>query len=150
MMSAKSEQVGTGEEVCAACGVAGVDDTKLKKCACNLVKYCSDGCQELHRPEHKKACEKKMAEIRDRDLFTQPDESHMGECPICCLPLSLDVTKSTMMGCCSKIICRGCDFANRKREMDEGMEKKCPFCREPIPKSEGKALKKVMGRIKKN
>ena len=34
--------------------------------------------------------------------------------------------------------------------MDERMEKRCAFCREPIPKSEGKALKQVMGRIKEN
>jgi hypothetical protein len=26
---------------CASCGIAPVDDVKLKKCACNLVKYCS-------------------------------------------------------------------------------------------------------------
>ena len=154
-MSTKSEQLegeleGTGDEVCACCGIAGVDNVKLKKCACNLVKYCSDNCQNNHRDLHEEECKNRLAELRDRDLFTQPDESNMGECPICCLPLSIDVTKSTMMGCCSKIICRGCDYANRKREMDEGVEKRCPFCREPIPKSEGKALKKVMGRIKKN
>jgi len=31
-----------------------------------------------------------MAEIKDDKLFTQPDGTHLGECPICCLPLPLD------------------------------------------------------------
>ncbi len=33
---------------CTSCGVAEIDDIKLKFCddGCDLVKYCSDGCQE--------------------------------------------------------------------------------------------------------
>ena len=31
---------------CASCGKAAVDDVKLKKCACDLVKYCSVDCQK--------------------------------------------------------------------------------------------------------
>jgi hypothetical protein len=85
-MSADSE---AADEVCASCGIAQVDDTKLKKCACNLVKYCGVECQTNHRLQHKKACKKRLAELRDDKLFTQPDESHWGECPICCLPHSL-------------------------------------------------------------
>jgi hypothetical protein len=58
-MSAKSEQLnGEGEgadEVCASCGTAAVDDVTLKKCACNLVKYCSVDCQKNHRSRHKNA-----------------------------------------------------------------------------------------------
>jgi hypothetical protein len=38
-------------------------------------------------------------DLNDGDLFEQPDSSHMGECPICCLPLSLDMNKSTFMSC---------------------------------------------------
>jgi hypothetical protein len=150
-MSAKSEQLeGTGDEVCASCGVAGVDNVKLKKCACNLVKYCSVDCQKDHRPKHKKACKKKMAELRDRDLFTQSESSYMGECPLCFLPLPLDPSKSVYMGCCSKIICKGCDYANRNRETEEGMQQRCAFCRNPAPKSEEEVLKRTMERVKKN
>ena len=36
------------DEVCANCGKAAVDNIKLKKCACNLVKYCSVVCQKNH------------------------------------------------------------------------------------------------------
>src|SRR6056300_187939 len=129
----------TTDEVCASCGKAAVDDVKLKKCACNLVKYCGVECQKNHRPQHKKLCKKRMAEIRDDRLFTQPDESHIGECPICCLPLPLDMEKSTMMSCCSKVICNGCRYANEKREREQGMESKCAFCREPVARSQEEA-----------
>jgi hypothetical protein len=37
------------DEVCASCGRPAVDDIKLKKCACNLVKYCGVACQKNHR-----------------------------------------------------------------------------------------------------
>ena len=95
---------------CAYCGIAGVDDVKLKKCiACYLVKYCSIKCQREHRSQHKKECKKRAAELRDEILFKQPESSHHGDCPICFLPLSLDNDKSSVMSCCSKIICDGCN-----------------------------------------
>ena len=80
--------------MCASCGKAAVDDVKLKKCACDIVKYCSVDCQKNHRPQHKKACKKRLAQIRDAKLFTQNEISHLGECPICCLPLPLEMSKS--------------------------------------------------------
>src|SRR6056300_1113378 len=105
--------------VCASCGTAAVDDVKLKKCSCNLVKYCSIKCQKEHRRKHKKACKKRLIEIHDDDVFTQPDISFLGECPICFLPLSIVPKKSTMMTCCSKWICNGCDHANWKSEVEQ-------------------------------
>jgi tetratricopeptide (TPR) repeat protein len=146
------EEAAAADEVCASCGKPAVDDVKLKKCngGCGLVKYCSDGCQELHRHDHAGDCKKRLAEIRDRDLFTMPDGSHLGECPLCCLPLSIDPTKSTMMPCCSKWICNGCQIANINREMEAGLEQRCAFCREPTPKSDDEAHKKIMKRIKEN
>lgn len=124
------------EEVCASCGIAAVDNVTLKKCPCNLVKYCSVDCQVNHRPEHKKACKKRLSELRDVVLFRMPDESHLGECPICCLPLPLDASKSIMMPCCSKHICKGCHYTNMKRQAEAELESKCAFCREPAPKSQ--------------
>src|SRR5210317_664982 len=118
-------------EVCACCGKAAVDDVKLKKCACNLVKYCSVDCQKNHRPQHKKTCKKRLAEIRDDALFAQPEISHYGECPICCLPIPMDDNKSKINSCCCKIFCNGCSYANKKREWEQGLEYKCPYCREP-------------------
>ena len=152
-MSTKSGQLekeGAEDEVCACCSIAGVDDTKLKKCACLLVKYCTVDCQKNHRARHKKDCKKRLAELHDKKLFTQPDISHWGECPICCLPLPIDMTKSIMMGCCCITICKGCDYANAKRENEQGLEQRCVYCREQAPKSQEEGLKRVVKRVKKN
>jgi tetratricopeptide (TPR) repeat protein len=55
-----------------------------------------------------------------------------------------------MSGCCSNMICNGCDFANTKRENEAGLKRRCAFCREPVPESEEEYDKNVMERIKKN
>jgi len=135
---------------CASCGKAEVDDVQLKKCACNLVKYCSFDCQKNHRPQHKKTCKKRLAEIRDDRLFQQPDGNHYGECPICCLPLPLGNNKWNLNSCCSKRTCDGCDWANTQREKEQGLEHKCPYCREPVPNTEEEYNKNERKRAKVN
>jgi tetratricopeptide (TPR) repeat protein len=172
-MSAKSERLGQElegavDEVCASCGIAGVDDVKLKLCngGCDLVKYCSDGCQELHREMHEQECKKRVDEmrddiqrraaelrqkfLRDKSLFEVPGGNHLGDCPICCLPLPIDLKKSMLMGCCSKSICKGCHFANQKREYEAGLEHRCAYCREPLPKTDEEFDEYRMERVKKN
>ena len=134
-MSSEAAEENTDDwGVCANCGIAGVDEIKLKKCTgCDgLVKYCSVGCQKNHRPRHKRACKKRAAEIRDDRLFRQPDSSHFGECPICFLPLPLSRAKSIFMTCCSKRICKGCIYANYlSNDHDMVKARTCPLCREP-------------------
>ncbi len=155
-MSAASdeEEKAAGSDVvmcCACCGKPADDDIKLKICtACKLVKYCSVECQKNHRPKHKKACKKKAAELRDDKLFTQPDESFLGECPICCLPLPIDLNKSGVNSCCCKWICNGCKLANKKREWEQGLEPRCVYCREPMPKTQEEADQNFMKRAKAN
>ena len=138
---------------CASCGVTEVeaDDIILKECAtCDLVRYCSDACQKNHRPKHKRACKKRAAELRDELLFKQPDCSYLGDCPICCLPMPLDVYKSTMMPCCSKVICNGCDHANYLRETEMMLAPACPFCRKPVVVTMEEFDKYQMKRIEVN
>ena len=134
---------------CASCGKAERDDIKLRKCtACDLAKYCSLECQKNDRPQHQKACKKRALRIRYLKLFRQPDESYLGECPICCLPLPLDMTKSVVSPCCYKRICDGCGYANRKREEEQGLKHKCPYCREPTATTEEELDKNMMKRAK--
>src|SRR6056300_307543 len=134
IISSSTEQT-AGTMCCANCGKPEVDEVKLKICTrCELVTYCSVDCQKNHRKKHKKTCKKRAAEIRDDKLFRQPDESHYGECPICCLPLPLDETKSRLNSCCCQRICGGCSHATKKREDEQGLDQKCPYCREPVPK----------------
>ena len=112
---------------CASCGI--VDDIKLTACDadCKLVRYCSDKCQREHRPQHKEECKKRVAEMRDVLLFAKPDSSHLGDCPICFLPLPLDRTKSGIMTCCSKVICNGCYYANKARALKRVAEAYVPI-----------------------
>ena len=136
---------------CASCGIAEVDDEKLTKCdGCDLVRYCSDACQEDHRPEHEAECKERAAELRDEILFRQPEGSHMGDCPICCLPLSIDLKQSSMYPCCCKVICKGCSLANKLRQFRENMPHICPFCRHPRPGTDEEAYNNLMKRVEAN
>ena len=136
---------------CASCGIAEVDDVKLKECdGCDLVRYCSDECQELHRTEHEGKCKKRAAELRDEILFRQPEGSHMGDCPICCLPLSLNMNENMLQVCCSKVICNGCSYSNDSHQIRENIHPTCPFCRHPIPTTDEETKKIKMKRAKAN
>mmetsp|Transcript_25958 Transcript_25958/g.52060 ORF Transcript_25958/g.52060 Transcript_25958/m.52060 type:complete len:306 (+) Transcript_25958:60-977(+) len=136
---------------CASCGVAEGDDIKLRNCtACHLVKYCGVKCQKEHRPKHKRECKKRAAELRDEILFKQPESSHLGDCPICCLPISIDVEKSIMMACCSQQICKGCSYTNAMLEIEKGLAQRCPFCRHPKPETQKDGEKNCMKRVEAN
>ena len=149
-MSAVNEE---DEEVmlCVSCGTAGGNDIKLRNCtACYLVKYCSVKCQKDHWPKHKKECKKRASELRDEILFKQPESTHLGDCPICCLPLPLGPQTSTLTTCCSKLICNGCDYANQNREREARLEYKCAFCRKPLVKTKEEINERLMKRIEAN
>ena len=137
--------------VCTCCGIAENNNIKLKECDdCDLVRYCSVNCQRDHISRHLLACKKRAAELRDKLLFKQPESSNMGDCPICSIPLPLDVTQSVRMGCCSKIICNGCNHANEIREIEMRLQHVCPFCREPVPKTDEENEKYQLKRIQAN
>ena len=136
---------------CASCGIAGIDDIKLKECDdCDLVKYCSVKCQKDHWPKHEEECKKRAAELKDEILFRQPEGRCDGDCPICCLPLPIDVSKSILMNCCGKRICNGCNYANQMREAEGRLQHKCIFCRKALPKSDEEIIERWMKRIEAN
>ena len=145
----ESEALGTN---CASCGKAEIDGIKLKDCdGCDLIRYCSDECQEDHKLEHEEECNKRAAELRDKLLFKQPESSHLGDCPICSVPLPLDMSKSILTGCCSKVICDGCRYAYIKRENEMmRLQPSCPFCREPLPKTMEESVERNMKRVEAN
>ncbi len=145
--TADLDEVATAENMCANCGIAGVDDIKLEECNdCDLVKYCSDNCCEEHREQHDEECKKRKAKLHDRKLFTQPDETHLGECPLCFLPLSLATKKSKIYKCCCTMVCDGCVLAYHKSNGDD----RCPFCRQPVLSNDEEDKKKIMERVNAN
>mmetsp|Transcript_29494 Transcript_29494/g.46316 ORF Transcript_29494/g.46316 Transcript_29494/m.46316 type:complete len:304 (+) Transcript_29494:114-1025(+) len=135
---------------CASCGIAEIDDIKLKQCDdCDLVRYCSDECQKEHKSQHEEACKKRAAELRDKLLFKQPESTHLGDCPICCLPMPVGSTCLTCFcNCCSQTICIGCDYEYQKQE--RGRRPSCAFCRQPLPKIDKEYRKQRMKRIEAN
>ena len=148
-----SGEDGEAADVCASCGIAQVDEIKLNTCtACQLVRYCSVECQKKHKPQHKRACKKRMAELRDELLFRQPESTNFGDCPICFLPLPLDPKKSALNVCCSKTICQGCNYANQARQLELVTPQipSCAFCREPVPMTDKEAVVMLMKRMEKN
>ncbi len=65
----------------------------------------------------------------DEILFKQPESSHLGDCPICFLPMPLDTRKCVMMTCCSKMICGGCHHASFLHDRGATIQHRCQFCR---------------------
>ena len=151
-MSQDNIKVKADVSCCASCGIAEIDDVKLMKDCddCDLVKYCCNNCQEDHKLEHEEACKKRAADLREELLFKHPEETYLGDCPICILPLPLDQLRSSFMTCCSKIICNGCKVANLKRQLEMRLALSCPFCRKPEPETEEELLKRNMKRVAMN
>ena len=122
---------------CANCGEGEECSDDLKACtACNLVKYCNRECQIAHRPQHKKACKKRAAELYDETLFKDPPSPE--DCPICFLPLPCAV-QVTFFSCCGKLICNGCLLA----VAETGAKVLCPFCRIPPNNSDEEEVNRV-------
>jgi hypothetical protein len=102
-------------------------------------------CSNCGRDEEL-SCKMRAAKLHHKKLFIQPDESHLGECPICFLPMPIGPQTSTFYSCCSKLICNGCDYAN---DMSNGGDR-CPFCRESTPEDKEEFDKNHMERVKAN
>jgi tetratricopeptide (TPR) repeat protein len=66
------------------------------------------------------------------------------------IPMPLDTGKTTILTCCSKLICDGCDYANDIREEEASLDPECPFCRETRPSNYKGLDKQRMKRINMN
>ena len=145
----------SSSEICSTCANCGKGEEaaiNLKACtACMLVKYCNRECQIAHRPQHKKACKKRAAELHDEKLFKQPPP--LEDCPICMVRLPSMITGSTYMSCCGKVICCGCVYAFQIRAVKAGRQEEdniCPFCRTPPAGSNEGNLKRLEKRMELN
>ena len=133
-----------GVSKCANCGKEGAKNICNK---CKMVTYCNAACKKKHRSKHKKACERRVAELHDVELFKQPP-SPAEECPICFVRLPHLDTGCQYYSCCGMTVCSGCIHApvydNQGNKVDI---KTCPFCRTPLPKSIEEATEREKKRM---
>ena len=145
MSNTSSETTST----CANCGKGEEASNDLKYCtACKLVKYCNRECQIAHRPQHKKECKKRAAELHDEKLFETPPP--LEDCPICFLILPHVGLAKVYMARCGKMICRGCSCAPVYDDKGNVVADLCPFCRTPPPKFNEEYIKQYEKRMELN
>ena len=134
--------------ICANCGKGEESTKRLKACtACKMVKYCNRECQIAHRPQHKKECKKRAAELHDELLFKQPPSVKV-DCPICFLSMPSIHTGRTYMACCGKVICSGCAYAPVYDDQGNVItEEICPFCRTPNFRSNKEHIERMNKRV---
>jgi len=146
-MSAAGDGDNNVPDTCANCGKGEDNGKSLKACAaCKLVKYCNRECQIAHRPQHKKECKRRAAELHEEALFKEPPPTE--DCPICMVRLPLLHTGHTYQSCCGKVICCGCIFAPRyDHEGNVVDNQKCPFCRTPVPETYEEVIERLNKRV---
>ena len=135
--------------VCANCGKKGRDINNICN-KCKQVKYCNAACKKKHRHKHKKDCEEhirlateRAAELHDEKLFKQPPPKE--DCPICFLLLPTLTLGRRYQACCGKVICNGCSYAPvYDNHGNVVAENKCPFCRTPLPATEGVVITRLV------
>jgi len=148
-------RIGAALSVCANCGKEGDNINICNKC--KVTTYCNAVCKKVHKKKHKKECEEhvrlateRAAELHDIELFKQPTNPY-GDCPICFLLLPSLRTGRRYYECCGKTICSGCVYAplydNQGNEVDN---KKCPFCRTPLPSTKAEAMERLRKRVEAN
>ena len=107
-----------------------------------MVQYCNAACKKKHRSKHKKACERRVAELHDEELFKEPPPREQ-DCPICFLPLPLKPRQTTFESCCGKNICTSCIIVMTEETRGRGKIDLCAFCREPTPTSSEEATEQI-------
>jgi len=109
--------------MCACCGKEGNSEDMNACNKCKMVQYCNAACKKKHRTKHKKACERRVAELHEDALFKDVEPE---ECPICFLSLPV-ADKQSFKLCCGKRMCNGCLYA---MYISSGKDL-CAFCRTP-------------------
>eukprot|EP00985_Skeletonema_marinoi_P006920 scaffold3024_cov115-Skeletonema_marinoi.AAC.6 len=146
-MSTATEAADTS---CAFYSTPEVDNVKFKR-STNKEQEERDRAAEVSDEILYRQPESTDAELqRDEVLFRQPESTHLGDCPICFLPLPLDPYKSTLQSCCSKVICKGCRRANKLRGMNKNLNHTCLMCRQPTPRSKKEVNMYSMKRVAAN
>ncbi|EJK44863.1 hypothetical protein THAOC_36564, partial [Thalassiosira oceanica] len=108
-------------------GTLGTREAKMKICGACERTLPDDSYSEEQRGRRQsiRRCDECVAAGNQLVLMRKGRKrSEEDECPICNLPLPLDVKQTSFRSCCMKEVCNGCTLAAFKRGMRD-----CPFCR---------------------
>ena len=139
------------------CTICDDDDSKLKRDnESDVMEPTSSGASP--KKNEGAACEKKREIIGVycpsfplEILFKQPEGSHLGDCPICMIPLSLETKQWSVYSCCGKMICNGCNFSNQRREREMRLgDPRCAFCRTLVRRSKDEAKRNEKKKLAAN
>ncbi|EJK44567.1 hypothetical protein THAOC_36883 [Thalassiosira oceanica] len=130
----------------------GQGETARRAACTNVMKICGSCVRELPdgsfsveqraRRQSIRRCEECVDAGNQLVLMTKGrTRSEADDCPICQLPLPLDVNESSFRMCCMKKVCNGCAVAAIKLGMRD-----CPFCRASIP-DESQTLAMIRKRV---
>ena len=102
----------------------------------------SYSAEQRGRRQSIRRCEECVAAGNQLVLMKKGSErSEADDCPLCQLPLPLDLEQTSFRVCCMKLVCKGCILGARKRGMND-----CPFCRAPAP-NENQILAMIQKRV---
>ena len=91
-----------------------------------------------------------QTEMANIDLYAPIAERE--ECPMCLIPLPIDVREAVFIYCCGKRICQGCSYKSIFSDMKKGVkleEFKCAFCRQHIAIKHNDKIKELKRLMKK-
>jgi len=146
MSTATATATEAADTSCALYDMPEVDNVKRDRAAAAAAEVHEEIF--FRQPEES---ESTAAELqRDEILFKQPESTHLGDCPICFLPLQIDPYKSTLQSCCSKVICKGCRHANKLHGGNKNLHHTCLMCRQPTPRSKKELNMYSMKRVAAN
>ncbi len=83
--------------------------------------------------------------VHDDILFTRPESSHLGDCPVCFLPMPTNHRSLVVHPCCCKLVCNGCVYSYGKNKGGLSHPLGCLFCR-TVCESEEEAKQRIIAR----
>lgn len=93
------------------------------------------------------------AQIETADINIFAPIAEREECPICLIPLPINVKEITFMSCCGKRICFGCTCKHAVTDVKNGApldEHKCAFCQQIVKVTAKIHIKRLKKLMKKN
>lgn len=146
----------SSSDISAVCGGGGggKGDDEDKACTSydQKIEHCNDASEDRSSMLDAIYSFSKAA-LSDDELFKDPPPKE--DCPLCMqpMPYSISIKKSinkSYQACCGKKLCRGCMLAAEEEMIEGNIKNWCPFCRIPMPSTDGEIVKRMDKRAELN